>query len=585
MTLRELKYVLIGDDRLSNKLNGVARNGYNAGNALKHQSDRLAGLRKNFKEAADEIPGFNRGMALLSNPILLGAGAAVGLAVGIRQATQEAEKFNSNFRELANLNLDKSHAELKGLKNSVRDVAFDKGFDQNLTSRAFYDVQSVTGKYGGEVARIVEQQGEFANLMKADFNSWIEGTGKAMANYGFGADKLKEFNRSAYATVKVGSITFDQLAKVQSAYAGAAASAGQSFNAANKMLTVFTLKTKSADEAATLTKSLFNDFTKQTTIDALKKVGINIYDSSGKIKQADKLMVELNSKFKQLGSSDKNIIALKNQFSGSEGLISFVQAATDQSGGLLRTLNDFDATELGLNKALELARKDTDYINSQLKNRTKILMGEIGESFLPIKEQVLQFANKAVGGARNTWFGNFGKKYGIQEGESDAVKRYDYVMFDAAKMSAEQFESEMKKLVTLAEIWQLESEQTRNNKGAWWDPKARYYAHYNEAYTKMLFEIMGTAQENRAKGIIPERPGTSESDNSTTEADNKLADGLGSVAGGGNAVRNITVNIGKLIETQQINSQTVREAAPEIQRLVEEALIRAVAGSEQMMAS
>lgn len=42
-----------------------------------------------------------------------------------------------------------------------------------------------------------------------------------MANYGFGVEKLKEFNKSAFATVKVGSITFDQLSKVQSAYAGA----------------------------------------------------------------------------------------------------------------------------------------------------------------------------------------------------------------------------------------------------------------------------------------------------------------------------------------------------------------------------
>lgn len=585
MTLRELKYVLIGDDRLSNKLNGVARNGYNAGNALKHQSDRLAGLRKNFKEAADEIPGFNRGMALLSNPILLGAGAAVGLAVGIRQATQEAEKFNSNFRELANLNLDKSHAELNGLKNLVRDVAFDKGFDQNLTSRAFYDVQSVTGKYGGEVARIVEQQGEFANLMKADFNSWIEGTGKAMANYGFGADKLKEFNRSAYATVKVGSITFDQLAKVQSAYAGAAASAGQSFNAANKMLTVFTLKTKSADEAATLTKSLFNDFTKQTTIEALKKVGINIYDSSGKIKQADKLMVELNSKFKQLGSNDKNIIALKNQFSGSEGLISFVQAATDQSGGLLRTLNDFDATELGLNKALELARKDTDYINSQLKNRTKILMGEIGEAWLPIKEKLATLGLGAIEGLKETVFGSFGKKYGIQEGQSDAVKKYDYLMYDTGKMPEEEFSKLIKDTEAIQEAFKGLASQFKMNKLNLLDVDKRHDAYYYDAYSKTLSEIIRTARGNRSKGIIPERPGTSESDNSTTEADNKLADGLSSVAGGGNAVRNITVNIGKLIETQQINSQTVREAAPEIQRLVEEAIIRAVAGSEQMMSN
>ena len=99
-------------------------------------------------------------------------------------------------------------------------------------------------------------------------------------------DKLDEFNRSAYATVKVGVTTFDQLAKVQSVYAGAAASSNQSFDTANKFLALFTVKTKSVDEAATLTKSMFNDLTKDTTIKAFKKVGISLYENNGKIKQA-----------------------------------------------------------------------------------------------------------------------------------------------------------------------------------------------------------------------------------------------------------------------------------------------------------
>ncbi len=585
MTLRELKYVIIGEDRLSHKLNGVARSGYNAGNSLKFQSDRLASFRKNFKDAADEIPGFNRSMALLSNPILLGAGAAVGLAVGIRQATQEAEKFNSTFRELGTLNLDKSNAELKQLKNLVRDVAFDKGFDQNLTAKAFYDVQSVTGKYGGEVARIVEQQGEFANLMKADFNPWIAGTGKAMANYGFGAEKLNEFNRSAYATVKVGEITFDALSKVQSAYAGAAASAGQSFDSANKMLTVFTLKTKSADEAATLTKSLFNDFTKETTRDALAKIGIDLYDSNNKIKQADKLMLELNAKFRQLGKSDKNVVALKNQFTGSEGLISFVQAATDQTGGLLRTLNDFDATELGLNRALELARKDTDYINEQLRNKTKILMGELGEAFLPLKEVLLTKAIKLV--SNTGTFVKGVKASGIEKGQSDAVKQFGGIMYESAKMSQEVFDEKLKEIENKATFFRdyLAPLKEKADLDAFrWSPGQKYKNFYSEAYMNTLAEIVTTAKINREKGIIPSRLGTNP-EGQTTATDGALADGLNSVSGGGNAIRNITVNIGKLIETQQVNTQNIKEGTPEIQRLVEEALIRAVAGTEQMISN
>jgi len=580
MTLRELKYVIIGEDRLSHKLNGVARSGYNAGNSLKFQSDRLAEYRQGFKSLANEIPGVSSGLSMLANPFVLGGAALVGLGVGLKRATEEAQKFNSNFRELQTLNLDKTYGQLNGLKRLVRDVAFNKGFEQNLTSKAFYDVQSVTGKYGGEVAAIVELQGEFANLMKADFNSWIEGTGKAMANYGFGVEKLKEFNKSAFATVKVGSITFDQLSKVQSAYAGAAASAGQSFDSANKMLTVFTLKTKSADEAATLTKSLFNDFTKKTTRDALAKIGIDLYDSNNKIKQADKLMLELNAKFRQLGKSDKNVVALKNQFTGSEGLISFVQAATDQTGGLIRTLNDFDSSELGLNKALAIARRDTDYINEQLRNRTKIILSEIGDNFLPLKNEMLDWVNSIliIDQARRVGI----KESFTQKGNLDATRNWGHLINGAASMSPEKYKEELIKLKTqMQDVDKLLKEYApyENSKI---HPVNKALANYYKSYAANLVDIYSLSKYNRERGISPNIPGLGGDDPSKEE---QLKNGIDSIAGGGNQVKNITVNIGKLIETQQVNTQNIKEGTPEIQRLVEEALIRAVAGTEQMISN
>lgn len=577
-TLRELKYVLLGDDRLSNKLNGVSRSGYKASEALNDHSKKLAKLRSNFKDAADEIPGLNQGLAMLSNPLVLGAAGAVALGAGIRSAVNEAKLFNSTFRELSNLNLDKSEAELKRLKGLVRDVAFDKGFDQNLTSKAFFDVQSVTGKYGGEVARIVEQQGEFANIFKADFNSWIAGTAKAMANYGFGADRLDEFNKASYAAFKTAAITFDELAKVQSVYAGAAASAKQSFSSANKMLSLFTLKTKSADEAATLTKSLFVDLTKKETIDSLKKIGIEFFDTNKKVKQADQILLELNSKFRALGNNDKDVMNLKNQFTGSEGLIAFVQTATDKSGNLINTLNGFDASELALNKALDLARKDTDYINDQLGRRTKVLMGEIGDMFIPVINKGAEFLNYTLTNKSREIAGGY---LGEQKGRSQATKKYDYMLYDASKLSDEQYKEASNKLaesIKNAEIMANKLKLLRFMPG-----EGRYQYSMWDAYATGLKEIQKSSLDLRKSGL--NLPGANGIDNSTGVTDSKLTNGIDSISGGGNAIRNITVNIQKLIETQQINTQNLTEGTTQIQQLVEAALIRAVAGTEQMMAN
>lgn len=272
-----------------------------------------SGVLKNSKAITNEVPMLGNALMLAKNPIALTVAGVLAIGKGIDYTTQKAADFDTQFRALANLNLDKSRKEIESLRRMVLDTSFDKGFDTDKTITGYFDVQSTTGKFGGEVKRIVEQQGEFANLMQADFNNYIAGTAKGMANFGFGEDKLKEYNRSAYATVKVGVTTFDQLAQVQSVYAGAAASNNQTFDTANKLLALFTVKTKSVDEAATLTKSMFNDLTKDATIKAFKKVGINVYDTSGKIKQADSLMLELNKKFAGL-DDDKKVVTLKNQF-------------------------------------------------------------------------------------------------------------------------------------------------------------------------------------------------------------------------------------------------------------------------------
>lgn len=87
------------------------------------------------------------------------------------------------------------------MRRIVLDTAYDKRCDTTKIVMGDLGVSN-TGKFGGEVKYIVEKQKEFANLMQANFNEYIAGTAKGMANFGFGDEKLDEFNRSAYDTVK-----------------------------------------------------------------------------------------------------------------------------------------------------------------------------------------------------------------------------------------------------------------------------------------------------------------------------------------------------------------------------------------------
>lgn len=561
-------------NRISMGLNQAKKETIKGVDAMQNKMNSLKfGFVKNSKAIADEVPLIGNAFRLASNPIALTAAGVLAIGKSIDYTTQKAADFNTQFRTLSNLNLDKTRKDITDLKNMVLDSAFDKGFDTKKTIMGYFDVQSTTGKYGGEVKRIVEKQGEFANLMQADFSDYIAGTAKGMANFGFGIDKLDEFNRSAYATVKVGVTTFDQLAKVQSVYAGAAASNNQTFDTANKLLALFTIKTKSVDEAATLTKSMFNDLTKDATIKAFKNVGISIYDANGQIKQADNLMLELNKKFIGL-DGDKKVIALKNQFTGSEGLIAMIQAATDKSGQLQGTLNSFDSTKLGLNKALEQARNDVNYINERLKNKISVMEIKTGEELLPLKqlwgETKLAIASKLSWISHDILKGSSNKELQYKKGWSKQNEDYGNAMDDVGTLTKVQYETKLNDLFIAMNIAKKacfeEAKRLKEDSSVWktiWnfgmdaDERHGYISSYlsgkYDFAKELYFKFQKEWKEKTNSGLNPLSPldpakretgtGTNTSTNGEVTNQNSLSSSIDTVAGSAKQIRNLNVNI------------------------------------------
>ena len=562
-------------NKLKTGLNQAKRETTKGVNEMQTKMNTLKfNFAKHSQAMLDEIPLIGNTFKMLANPIALTAAGILAVGKGIDYTTQKAADFNTQFRTLANLNLDKSKKEIGSLRQMVLDTSYNKGFDTNKVTTGYFDVQSTTGKFGNEVKRIVEQQGEFANLMQADFNNYIAGTAKGMANFGFGEDKLKEYNRSAYATVKVGVTTFDQLAQVQSVYAGAAAANNQTFDTANKMLALFTVKTKSVDEAATLTKSMFNDLTKDTTIKAFKKVGINIYDNNGAIKQGDTLMLELNKKFAGL-DKDKKVVDLKNQFSGSEGLIAMIQAATDKSGQLQSTFNNFNNTKLDMDKAIELAKNDLNYKSEVLRNKLSVVETEIGTALLPLKVKIAELKLAAIELADALVLGSGRTKRKLyNEGWTKQNEQYGDIIKSAASLSTEEYKKKHDELLSAMNVAKnvyLQSVGNTNRTPLPWgggllwaeDKKQEYREErnaYSTEYTKGKYEAARTlffdfqkewktktnfgrnALEPLTPADFQNKPGNTGGSSATTAA-STIGDSLDTVTGSARQVRNLTVNI------------------------------------------
>ncbi len=347
-------------------------------------------FRMDLQAIRSEIPLLDRSLSLLASPIGGAAAATVGLITVLNKADQAAAKFNNQFLELKNLNLDKTEAQIEKLREKVITSAFVTGRDASQTSTAYFDVQSATGKFGPEVDRIVAKLSKFSTATKADFNTSIEGAAKSMGIFNLNASQLDRFLESSAKTVQVGITTFDQLAKVQVEYAGAAAAANQNFDDANKLFAIFSKNAKSVDIAATLTKTAFQDLTKGSTIKGFEKIGVSLFDAEGKMRSVDRIASDVVPKLQKM--SDQDFAKFKEAVGGSEGIKGLLDQLKASGDSVLDTFKQFDQTKYNLNDAFKNALDDSKTLSDILNNQTNTALIKLGENIQPLTNFFKQVA-------------------------------------------------------------------------------------------------------------------------------------------------------------------------------------------------
>lgn len=548
-------------DRLNNKSNRLF-------SALDKRMTSFRAKGAAFADGlADFVPALGGiGPALISP---MGAAAAgVGLlATGLVVATNRAKVFEDQFMELANLNLDKSRDEIDRLKKSVLDSAFVTGKSAEATSMAFFDVQSATGKYGQEVDAIVKKVADFSKATKTDFNTAIQGTVKGILNYGLSVNDLDQYLASSFKTVQTGIVTFDQLAKVQTDYAGAANTAGQSVDSANQLFTVFTAKTKSAEEAATLTKSALQDLLKPQTLKTFEKFGVSAFDkTTGKVKQLDQIVGELNETFKEFRNDDKKLTNLINQFKGSEGLTALIGETARNGENMIKTFNSFDNTSFEMDKALENAKNNSLIISDEIKNKWNTILIGIGEEVLPGVNSLLGFINDNMGGIRTT------TKFLL-----DITKEWWSVLGQGIDLTKKSFDFFVK--------------TPFDKVSGFFNPEKELLKQPREGDTMSRVEALAKMKGNDTALTPPKGTGTTSSTDQLrllAEGEQKVRDGVRGVVTGGNQVRNVNVSIAKLMGIETLVTNNLQQDANSMRRLKEaitQVVVEAVRDSEIAIAN
>lgn len=585
MTIKEVVYELIGRDYVSPVLDKMKVKADDANRVMRNLRSQTIGMNANMREAAREIPGVGRALSVVKNPLIMGGALIAGVGAVMVDATNRAKAFNTEFRNLANINLSRSIGELNRLKGLIASTAYAGGHDIGATSRAYFDVQSITGMYGAQASPMVRQGMEFARLMGADPNEWVAGLAKAQANYGFSNSEIGKYQAAAYASLVAGAMTFDQLAKASPVFAGSAAASGQSFTDAMKMFTLFTMRTKSTDEAATMTNSLFRDLTREGTIKGFLNAGINPYTSDGSFKSVVQLMTELADTFSSQ-QTQQQVNNLKNAFSGSEGLTAMLNAAAGGAEQLTAQLRNFDNAELNLNRTREIALGDLTLLEEELRNKFNTSLTQLGEALLPARIEFSRLAIKALDFVRDIadWQGtarrtgaqnaNWAQEQFVRYGEMSISEKEQFLADVRTQRDAGQARYQA---IPTSGIQRGVANSFIVSSVVGWGSRAREENRLSTLSEVGIYnDILAQAEAwGTASGIVG-RDGDSK-----TNADAHSA--ISTAIGGGRQQKVINVTIGSLVGSQSFNS-TVRESRDDITTIVEEALIRAIYGAEQIAA-
>jgi len=277
----KLQLILELSDKMFNDKLSQVQNKLNK--ATGNMSGKLDKLRvsgiKAFGALKAEIPLVGRAIDLITNPIVLASAALMAMGGIMAKGVNSAEKFDSAFLPITQLNLDKSTDTMNQYRNSIRDAAFEVGTNLEKSTNAMYDLQSATGLFGDDAIEVFKKVGRYSIATGADINEAMNSTTKSMKAFGLGVKDIDKLLESNAKTVQVGITTFDELARVQTEYAGATSAAGQTVDVGNKIFAMFTSISKSSDIAANQTKTFFQGLSQQA--DKIKEtLKINVFDNN-----------------------------------------------------------------------------------------------------------------------------------------------------------------------------------------------------------------------------------------------------------------------------------------------------------------
>ncbi len=320
--------------------------------------------------------------------IMIGAGAAVGAAlVG---ATVQATRFQKGMAEVGTLLSGDVSRKLAQYGEAVKKLSIETGVSLDDLTKGLYQTISAFGEVD-DATKILEIATKAAAAGGSTVKDAIDLLSAAAKGYG---DVSAEMNQKiadlAFMTVKLGQTTFPELASSMGAVVPVAAQMGIEIEELFGAYATLTGVTGSTAEVSTQLRSAFMNLLKPT--EAMQKILRRLgYESGTQIVQAEGLQGAL---VKLAKAAEEYNVDLVELFPNVRALPAVLALVGPQADVMTKKTEQMYKAVGAAGEAFEKTQATFDASIQQLKQNLIVLAVSVGETILPVLQDVVQGITK-----------------------------------------------------------------------------------------------------------------------------------------------------------------------------------------------
>jgi TP901 family phage tail tape measure protein len=387
--LRDMETDLGNVAKLNNQISQLERQSSKLNN-LGTGPNSLTGF---FGELSSQVPGVGGAMAAMATP--MGAAVAGAAAVGyaLVDATGKAMNFEAGMAK-ANGTMQLSKEELSGLTNQLITMGRDSTVELGTIPGAFEKIVSGVGDAKLSMD-IMKASLKGAQAASADLNAVADATVNVLNSVGSANTNANEIMDVLFATLNKGKGEFADIASYLPKLIPASNNLGISYKETAGAFAFLTANGLKAEQSTTALQNVFTALGRSGIRDSFKDLGIDIFNSEGKMRALTDISADLGKSLtgltdeqrvkilESLGLDQEAAMGMAKLSQQVDKLRESVEATVNSQGAMAKTLA---ASETPSQKLLLLS------------NQYNALMTKLGIAILPAVNKGLGTALDVVQG-------------------------------------------------------------------------------------------------------------------------------------------------------------------------------------------